>query len=62
VAVPITAIISNLYVGTLMTPDAATYEPRDPSRTVLYQVIADHLETFLAMGGHPVTDRPAPPR
>jgi Putative transposase/Transposase zinc-binding domain len=26
----------------------ATYEPRDPSRTVLYKVIADHLETFLA--------------
>jgi hypothetical protein len=31
-----------------MTPAAATYEPRDPSRTVLYQVIAEHLETFLA--------------
>ena len=26
----------------------ATYEPRDPSRTVLYKVVADHLETFLA--------------
>jgi hypothetical protein len=26
----------------------ATYEPHDPSRTVLYKVIADHLETFLA--------------
>ena len=24
------------------------YQPRDPSGTVLYQVIADHLETFLA--------------
>jgi hypothetical protein len=24
------------------------YVPRDPSQTVLYQVIADHLETFLA--------------
>ena len=24
------------------------YQPRDPSDTVLYQVIADHLETFLA--------------
>jgi hypothetical protein len=48
VTVPIPAIISNLYVGTLMTPAAATYEPRDPSRTVLYQVIAEHLETFLA--------------
>ena len=31
-----------------MAPAAATYEPRDPSRTVLYTVIADHLETFLA--------------
>ncbi len=31
-----------------MTPAAAIYEPRDPSRTVLYQVIAEHLETFLA--------------
>jgi hypothetical protein len=31
-----------------MAPAVATYEPRDPSRTVLYTVIADHLETFLA--------------
>jgi hypothetical protein len=31
-----------------MTPAAATYEPRDPSHTVLYNVIAEHLETFLA--------------
>ena len=31
-----------------MAPTLATYEPRDPSRTVLYTVIADHLETFLA--------------
>jgi len=31
-----------------MAPAVATYEPRDPSRTVLYQVIAAHLETFLA--------------
>src|SRR5262245_38407413 len=31
-----------------MAPDVATYEPRDPSHTVLYTVIADHLETFLA--------------
>ncbi len=29
-----------------MTP--AAYTPRDPSTTVLYQVVADHLETFLA--------------
>jgi hypothetical protein len=26
----------------------SAYVPRDPSQTVLYQVIADHLETFLA--------------
>ena len=31
-----------------MAPAIATYEPRDPSRTVLYQVIAEHHETFLA--------------
>jgi hypothetical protein len=31
-----------------MAPAVATYEPRDPSRTVLYKVIADHLETCLA--------------
>ena len=31
-----------------MAPALATYEPRDPSRTVLYHVIADYLETFLA--------------
>ena len=30
-----------------MAPALATYELRDPSRTVLYKVIADHLETFL---------------
>ena len=46
---PVTSSISNLYVGILMTPAAATYEPQDPSRTVLYQVIAEHLETFLAL-------------
>ena len=27
---------------------ASTYQPRDPSSTVLYQVVAEHLETFLA--------------
>ena len=32
-----------------MAPAVATYAPRDPSSTVLYQVIAAHLETFLAM-------------
>jgi hypothetical protein len=31
-----------------MAPAVATYAPRDPSHTVLYQVIAEHLETFLA--------------
>jgi hypothetical protein len=31
-----------------MTSALTTYEPRDPSRTVFYKVIADHLETFLA--------------
>jgi hypothetical protein len=31
-----------------MAPVAATYEPRDPSRTVLSKVITAHLETFLA--------------
>ena len=31
-----------------MAPAVVTYEPRDPSNTVLYQVVAEHLETFLA--------------
>src|SRR5215813_7368482 len=31
-----------------MAPAIATYTPRDPSHTVLYTVIAEHLETFLA--------------
>jgi hypothetical protein len=31
-----------------MAPAVATYVPRDPSSTVLYHVIAEHLETFLA--------------
>ena len=31
-----------------MAPAVATYAPRDPSHTVLYHVIADHLETVLA--------------
>jgi len=39
---------SILDVGALMAPAVATYEPRDPSSTVLYKVIAEHLETFLA--------------
>jgi hypothetical protein len=35
-------------MGALMAPAVATYEPRDPSSTVLSNVIAAHLETFLA--------------
>jgi len=31
-----------------MAPAVATYEPRNPSHTVLYKVIAEHLETFIA--------------
>ena len=31
-----------------MAPAVATYTPRDPSHTVLYTVIAEHLETLLA--------------
>ena len=31
-----------------MAPALATYEPRDPSSTILYKVVAEHLETFLA--------------
>ena len=31
-----------------MAPAVATYAPRAPSQTVLYTVIAEHLETFLA--------------
>src|SRR5437870_5243345 len=31
-----------------MAPAVATYVPRDPGHTVLYHVIAEHLETFLA--------------
>ena len=31
-----------------MAPAVPTYAPRDPSHTVLYTVIAEHLETFLA--------------
>jgi hypothetical protein len=31
-----------------MTPAAATYEPRESSRTMLSQVIVEYLETLLA--------------
>src|SRR5437879_10064027 len=35
-----------------MAPAVATYQPRDPSCTVLYHVIAEHLETVLASLAH----------
>ena len=41
-------MLSLLSVGVRMAPAVATYAPRDPSGTVLYHVIAEHLETFLA--------------
>ena len=47
-ATPGTSIHSLLSVGAVMAPAIATYTPRDPSQTVLYTVIAEHLETFLA--------------
>jgi len=40
-------VLSLLSVGARMAPAVATYAPRDPSGTVLYHVIAEHLETFL---------------
>ena len=43
-----TFILSLLSVGVRMAPAVATYVHRDPSGTVLYHVIAEHLETFLA--------------
>jgi len=50
-----------LSVGALRAPAMATYEPRAPSRTVLYKVIAVYLETFLALldDDPEVTDLPA---
>src|SRR5215831_9439062 len=33
-----------------MAPAVPTYAPRDSGDTVLYKVIAEHLETFLASG------------
>jgi hypothetical protein len=47
-ATPGISIISLLAVGARMAPAVATYAPREPSQTVLYTVIAEHLETFLA--------------
>ena len=43
-----TSILSLLFVGVRMAPAVPTYAPRDPSRTVLYHVVAEHLETLLA--------------
>ena len=31
-----------------LAPAPSSYIPRDPSQTILYHVVADHLETFLA--------------
>jgi hypothetical protein len=47
-ATPGLSILSLPSVGARMAPAVATYAPRDPSHTVLYTVIAEHLETFLA--------------
>src|SRR5262249_26018810 len=41
-------MLSLLSAGVRMAPAVPTYTPRDPSHTVLYTVIAEHLETFLA--------------
>src|SRR5215831_2097541 len=43
-----------------MAPAIATYEPRDPSHTVLYTVVADHLETLLASREADPDDRGLP--
>jgi hypothetical protein len=54
------SILSLLSVGPRMAPAVPTYAPRDPSGTVLYTVIAEHLETFLAScHDDPVWFRPA---
>ena len=46
---PGTSIPTNLDVGAYMASAVTTYVPRDPSGTVLYHVIAEHLETFLVL-------------
>ena len=46
---PRPSLISRLSVGALRAPTMATYEPRVPSRTGLYQVSAAHLETLLVL-------------
>src|SRR5207245_9765163 len=30
-----------------LAPSPSSYVPHDPSQTILYRVVADHLETFL---------------
>ena len=37
-------------------PGVATYRRREPEKTVLYQILQEHLETFRARAE---TDRPA---
>jgi len=32
----------------MLRPPAPAYRPRRPEETILYQVLAEHLETFLA--------------
>src|SRR5215813_5796862 len=46
---PGTSILFLLAVGVRMAPAVPTYAPREPSGTVLYHVIAEHLETLLAL-------------
>jgi hypothetical protein len=41
-----------------MAPALTTYEPRDPSRTVLYTVIADQLVVSLSLADN--VSRPLP--
>ena len=41
-----------------MGPAAVAYRPRHPEQSLLYTVIADHLETFLARQAE--RDRPVP--
>ena len=49
VAFPVTFITSMLFVGVLMAAVVAAYEPPGLSSPTLYKVIAEHLETFLAL-------------
>ncbi len=41
---------------------AATYHPHHPDQTLLYQVIAEHLETFLARQAERDRTHPGRPR